>query len=92
MPKFNSIWYKILRDKWPSFKIPEHINYFTKDHLEEFAKEANLKVIKFFNHPHYFPFDVILSKLGINLKQKTYLNRIDIPFYDVMLTVVLKKI
>jgi 2-polyprenyl-3-methyl-5-hydroxy-6-metoxy-1,4-benzoquinol methylase len=92
VPKFNSIWYKILRDKWPSFKIPEHIHYFTKDYLEEFAKEAKLKIIKIFNHPHYFPFNVILSKLGINLKQKTYLNRIDIPFYDVMLTVVLKKI
>ena len=60
--------------------------------VEEFAKEAKLKIIKIFNHPHYFPFNVILSKLGINLKQKTYLNRIDIPFYDVMLTVVLKKI
>lgn len=44
-PDFNSLQRKIFRKKWFQYKPIEHIQYFTKNSLEVFARRNNLKMV-----------------------------------------------
>lgn len=64
-PDMNSFWRRFMGRKWPSFKIPEHVNYFDADSLEFIMKQAGLSNIRKLPCPHAFPLSLIASKMNI---------------------------
>jgi SAM-dependent methyltransferase len=68
-PDIGSIWYKIMKSKWPSFKIPEHVVFYTKSTLISLLERAGFLDIMRIPFPHAFPFGLMISKLGININR-----------------------
>jgi len=66
-PDIGSIWYKIMQRRWSSFKIPEHVVYYTKNTLTSLLLRAGFHNIMEIPFHHAFPFGLITSKLGIHL-------------------------
>lgn len=66
-PDIGSFWYRIMRKRWPSFKIPEHVAFYNKKNLEELLHRAGFETIGAIPFPHAFPLGVITEKFGINL-------------------------
>jgi hypothetical protein len=50
--------------RWPSYKIPEHILYFTSTNLAALVREAGGQEPLAFPYPHAFPLTVIAAKVG----------------------------
>jgi len=73
-PDFGSFWPKILGDKWPSFKIPEHVVFYntkTLGHLLEKAGFRNFREVPF---RHFFPLGLIAGKFGIKYSRQIRTN------------------
>jgi SAM-dependent methyltransferase len=69
-PDIGSFWYNIMGRKWPSFKIPEHVIFYTRGTLAlllDRAKFGNIREIPF---PHAFPLGLIGSKFRIPVPGK----------------------
>ena len=66
-PNMGSFWRRSLGHYWPSFKIPEHILYFTKQTLTTAMKNAHYNHIQSIPFPHAFPLSLIAGKLKIPL-------------------------
>ena len=60
-PKMKSFWWYLMKDKWPSYKIPEHILYFSKDNLIHLMEKAGFKNFKTVPYLHAFPLELILN-------------------------------
>lgn len=89
-PYFGSMWYAILGRRWPSFKIPEHVFFFTKKTLLRLIQlEERLSNQQIFTMPHAFPLSVVLEKLGITNSSKfmKIASRIDVWLPQVLLCV-----
>jgi SAM-dependent methyltransferase len=69
-PDFGSFWYKILGDKWPSFKIPEHVTFYTSGTLSLLLERAGFGDIRKIRFLHSFPLGLISSKFGLNIQGK----------------------
>ena len=67
-PDFGSFWPKILRDKWPSFKIPEHVVFYNKKTLGLLLEKAGFRDIRQVPFRHFFPLGLIAGKFGINIR------------------------
>ena len=72
-PNYNSVLRTLLGKKWPSYKIPEHINYFTKATLEKAHIEAGSSKIKWINYPHAFPLSLVNQILPMNTRISSHL-------------------
>lgn len=68
-PDIGSLWYKLMKKKWPSFKIPEHVVFYTKKTLISLLDKAGFHNIEQIPFPHAFPLGLITSKLGIYLPE-----------------------
>jgi SAM-dependent methyltransferase len=66
-PDIGSIWYKIMQRRWSSFKIPEHVVYYSKNTLTSLLLRTGFHNIMGIPFHHAFPFGLITSKLGIHL-------------------------
>jgi SAM-dependent methyltransferase len=66
-PDFGSFWRKIMGNRWPSFKFPEHVLYFDAHTLSRLMKECGLSSVEDVPYPHAFPLPLIASKFGVKL-------------------------
>ncbi len=64
-PDIGSFWHSIMGRKWPSFKIPEHVTFFTRSTLTCLLDRAGFENIRYIPFPHAFPLGLIGSKLRI---------------------------
>jgi hypothetical protein len=53
--------------RWPSFKIPEHVVYFDYQTLSSLMLRADLSDVRRLPYPHAFPSSLIAAKFGFNL-------------------------
>jgi len=67
-PNIGSFWHFFLRRRWPSFKIPEHVLYYSRISLSELMKKCGLVNIREVYYPHAFPLSLFASKFGIKFK------------------------
>lgn len=68
-PDIGSFWYKVMKRRWPSFKIPEHVVFYTEKTLTSLFKKTGFHTTGKIPFPHAFPFGLIASKLGIHLSK-----------------------
>ena len=66
-PDFGSYWPKILGDKWPSFKIPEHVVFYNTKNLRLLLERAGFRNFQEIPFRHFFPLGLIAGKFGINI-------------------------
>ena len=64
-PDIGSFWYGLLGRKWPSFKIPEHVIFYTRSTLALLLERAEFENIREIPFHHAFPLGLIGSKLRI---------------------------
>ncbi len=58
---------KLMRRRWPSFKVPEHVLYFDYKTLSSLMNRAGLTDVRRLPYPHAFPLGLIAAKFGFNL-------------------------
>ncbi len=61
VPNFAALGRRILGRKWPGFRYPDHVNYFTRRSLEDMAQKAGLE-LRLLN-PLRLPFDDNINAL-----------------------------
>ena len=66
-PWMGSLWQRFLGEKWPSFKLPEHVLYFDRDSLVDAFHRAGLVDVRTVPYLHAFPAALIARKLGREL-------------------------
>jgi SAM-dependent methyltransferase len=69
-PDIGSFWYTMMRKRWPSFKIPEHIAFYSGKTLKSLLQKTGFGDIQELPFPHAFPFGLIANKLGITIPAK----------------------
>lgn len=72
-PDFGSFWRRLMGNRWPSFKFPEHVLYFDGQTLSRLMRERGLSAVEDVPYPHAFPLPLIAAKFG--LKVPAALNR-----------------
>jgi len=65
-PDMGGFWRKLLGEKWPSFKLPEHVFYFDDASLAALLEKAGFAETKRVSCPHYFPIGSLMEKAGLN--------------------------
>ncbi len=58
---------KLMRRRWPSFKVPEHVLYFNYVTLSSLMYRAGLGDVHRLPYPHAFPLGLIMAKFGFKL-------------------------
>jgi SAM-dependent methyltransferase len=58
---------KLMRRRWPSFKVPEHVLYFNYWTLSSLMYRAGLSHVYRLPYPHAFPLGLITAKFGFKL-------------------------
>jgi SAM-dependent methyltransferase len=66
-PDMGCLWRRLMGQRWPAFKIPEHILYFNRTTLRKLMREVGLVNIKSLPYPHAFPLSLVAAKLNISL-------------------------
>jgi SAM-dependent methyltransferase len=66
-PWMRSPWQRVLGERWPSYKIPEHVLYFDSTSLTTLMRQAGLQEIERLPYPHAFPLSLVAAKLGMPL-------------------------
>lgn len=66
-PDIGSFWYKMLGRRWPSFKLPEHVAFYSRKTLSILLKQAGFNIVLKIPFPHAFPLGLIVHKFGITL-------------------------
>ena len=66
-PNINSPIRFIMGKKWPSYKVPEHVSYFSQATLARMMRDAGLVEVQPIPYPHAFPLSLIASKFGLTL-------------------------
>jgi 2-polyprenyl-3-methyl-5-hydroxy-6-metoxy-1,4-benzoquinol methylase len=69
-PDIGSFWYTLMRKRWPSFKIPEHVVFYTEKTLTSLLERAGFQNISKIPFHHAFPLSLITSKIGMPLSVK----------------------
>jgi SAM-dependent methyltransferase len=85
-PDFGSFWYKILGGNWPSFKIPEHVAFYTSKTLRHLLKKAGFRDIREIPFRHVFPVCVVTGKFGLNIGGRLGQIPVSIPKTMIALT------
>ncbi len=78
-PDIGSFWYSLMKKKWPSFKIPEHVVFYTEKTLSSLLERAGFHTIEKIPFLHAFPLNVIVSRLGIHSQKASCRKPIWIP-------------
>jgi 2-polyprenyl-3-methyl-5-hydroxy-6-metoxy-1,4-benzoquinol methylase len=66
-PDVGGVLRKVMRRRWPSFKVPEHVVYFDYHTLSSLMLQAGLNDVRRLPYPHAFPSSLIVAKFGFNL-------------------------
>ncbi len=67
-PDIGNFWYKIMKKRWPSFKIPEHVAFYSGKTLRLLLQKTGFVDIQALPFAHAFPCGLIAGKLGIPIK------------------------
>ena len=62
-PDFGGIWHRFLGRRWPSFKIPEHVVFYTRRSLRYLGDTCGLDT-SFFAFTQFAPVSLVLNSLG----------------------------
>ena len=66
-PDIGGVLRKLMRWRWPSFKVPEHVLYFNYWTLSSLMYRAGLSDVYRLPYPHAFPLGLIAAKFGFNV-------------------------
>jgi len=66
-PDIGGVLRKIMGRRWPSFKTPEHVVYFSFGTLSSLMRQAGLNDVRRLPYPHAFPMGLLAAKFGITL-------------------------
>jgi len=69
-PDIGSFWHIIMRKRWPSFKIPEHVAFYSGQTLRLLLQKTGFYDIRELPFPHAFPIGLIAHKLGLRVPTK----------------------
>jgi SAM-dependent methyltransferase len=64
-PDMGGFWRKLMGNKWPSFKIPEHVAFYEAATLSRLMRDAGFRDIVDIDYRHAFPLDQVFGKLGL---------------------------
>lgn len=64
-PDGGSVWRRLMGASWPSYKLPEHVAFYSRGTLSRLLGEAGLVDVQPFSYPHAFPLSLILQRLGL---------------------------
>ena len=68
-PNIGSIWYKVMKNKWSSFKIPEHVVFYSAGTLIPLLRKTGFQDIMRIPFLHAYPLGLLSSALGIYLPE-----------------------
>jgi len=66
-PDIGGVLRKAMGQRWPSFKVPEHVLYFDYSTLSSLMSRAGLDDVHRLPYPHAFPLGLIAAKFGFTL-------------------------
>ena len=66
-PKMNSVWFKLLQRRWPSFKVPEHVAYYDPFTLGHLFQQCQAREMRTLSLSHAYPLGLIAWKLKLRL-------------------------
>jgi SAM-dependent methyltransferase len=66
-PDIGGVLRKAMGQRWPSFKVPEHVLYFDYSTLSSLMRRAGLDDVHRLPYPHAFPLGLIAAKFGFAL-------------------------
>jgi 2-polyprenyl-3-methyl-5-hydroxy-6-metoxy-1,4-benzoquinol methylase len=66
-PFANSLWFRVLGRRWPSFKIPEHVAYYDQITLRHLFQRCGLTQTRTFPYLHAFPLGLLVGWFGIGV-------------------------
>ncbi len=69
-PDISSFWKILMKNNWPSFKMPEHVCFYDKKSLITLMRKSGLINTAYIAYPHAFPLELILSKFKLKLPFK----------------------
>ncbi len=64
-PDAGSFWRMLMRSRWPSYKLPEHVLYFDFSSLTRLMEGGGAQQVRRVPYPHAFPLELIASKLRL---------------------------
>jgi SAM-dependent methyltransferase len=66
-PDIGGVLRKIMGRRWPSFKTPEHVVYFSFETLSALMRQAGVTNVRRLPYPHAFPMGLLAAKFGLTL-------------------------
>ena len=63
-PDMGGFWRPLMRRRWPFFKLPEHVTYFSRPTLTRLLQTAGCDRVEPLPYASYFSLDLIAEKLG----------------------------
>ena len=66
-PDIGGVLRKVMGQRWPSFKVPEHVVYFDYQRLSSLMRRAGLDDVHRLPYPHAFPLGLIAAKFGFTI-------------------------
>jgi SAM-dependent methyltransferase len=66
-PRIDGLWFKLMGRRWPSFKIPEHVGFYSPQTLSGLYRRCGAREVRRLRFPHAFPAGLVCSKLGLPL-------------------------
>jgi 2-polyprenyl-3-methyl-5-hydroxy-6-metoxy-1,4-benzoquinol methylase len=69
-PHMGSFWRRLMGQRWPSFKLPEHVLYFDQRTLAALLQQSGLQRIGEIPYPHAFPLALVAAKLHLSLPSR----------------------
>lgn len=100
-PDYGSLLRRVSGRNWVSFKIPEHVSYFSREGMSRLLRAANLDVVRYATDVQYSPIRLVLDRGGKVLPRtaaaaRTLLGSVSaldrfVPVYNGMFVVVARK-
>lgn len=89
-PEWGGVWHTLLGRKWPSFKIPEHVLFYSRKALRYLGDCYGLES-SFFAFTQFAPVALVLNSLGVMKGFEAAWLTIDIPVPHTMIAVLYKR-
>ena len=64
-PNVEGFWARLMGKRWISFKLPEHIVYYSPSTLGRIMREQGFSEVKFFSYGQYAPLELLIEKLSV---------------------------
>jgi SAM-dependent methyltransferase len=87
-PDARGLWHRLMKKRWPSFKLPEHIAYYDRFSMDILATNTGMKLKSLFPYHQAFPLGLILRKLGFGFPERSFMHRTPLPLPAVMMATV----